>query len=132
MTVELQYLAWVTILTLLTRVPWMLNKVTVRGLDHVSGYPPDSAPLSPWAYRVRIAHDDAVSNLVVFSVLVIVLHLIEESSAWTRLASAVYFWARSIHFVSYAFAVPRIKTAAFLAGFGGQLVLALHLLARAI
>jgi uncharacterized MAPEG superfamily protein len=132
MTVELQYLALVTVLTLLTRVPWMFNKVTVRGLDHVSGYPPDSAPLSPWAYRSRIAHDDAVSNLVVFAALVIVLHLVGETTAWTRAASAVYFWARCVHFLAYAFAIPRIKTVAFFVAFGGQLVLAWHLLVAAL
>lgn len=132
MTVELHYLALVTVVTLLMRVPWMFNKLTVRGLDHVSGYPPDSAPLSPWAYRARIAHDDAVNNLVVFAALVIVLYLVGESTAWTRLASAVYFWARSVHFAAYAFAIPRIKTVAFFGAFGGQLVLAWHLLLLAL
>ena len=132
MTVELQYLALVTVLTLFTRVPWMFNKVTVRGLDHVSGYPPDSAPLAPWAYRSRIAHDDAVSNLVVFAALVIVLHLVGETTAWTRMASAVYFWARCGHFIAYAFAIPWIKTVAFFVAFAGQLVLAWHLLLMAL
>lgn len=128
MTIELQYLGWSAVLTLLIRIPWMLNKVTVRGLDTVTGYPLDSAPLSPWAHRAWIAHDDAVDNLVVFAALVVVLHLAGETSAWTRAAAAAYFWARCIHFIVYLFAIPRIKTAAFLVAFGAQLVLAWHLL----
>lgn len=130
MTVEIEYLVWATILTLLIRVPWMINKVTVRGIDKVTKYPTDSEPLADWARRVWVAHEDAVQNLIVFAVLVIVLHLIGESNAWTRAAAAAYFWARLVHFVVYAFGIPRVKTAAFLAAFGAQLVLAWQLVAR--
>jgi uncharacterized MAPEG superfamily protein len=131
MTIELQYLAWVTILTLLLRVPWMVNKVTVRGLDTVTGYPLDSKDLSPWACRVWIAHEDAVDNLIVFAALVLVLRAAGESTAWTQVAAGAYFWARAVHAFVYAFAIPRIKTFAFLVGFGAQLVLAWHLVALA-
>jgi uncharacterized MAPEG superfamily protein len=127
MTIELQYLSAVTILTLLLRIPWMFNKVTVRGLDTVTGYPLDSAPLDPWAQRLWIAHEDAVDNLVVFAALVLVLHVVGASSAWTQAAAAAYFWSRLVHFIVYAFAIPRIKTIAFFIGFGAQLVLAWHL-----
>lgn len=126
MTVELQFLGWTAVLTLLIRIPWMVNKVTVRGLDTVTGYPLDSAPLSPWAHRAWIAHEDAVDNLVVFAALIIVLHLAGETTAWTRAAAAAYFWARCVHFFVYLFAIRRVKTIAFLVAFGAQLVLAWH------
>jgi uncharacterized MAPEG superfamily protein len=128
MTTELQYLAWVTILTLLIRVPWMVDKVQVRGLSRVTGYPSESKPLSAWGRRVWIAHEDALDNLIVFAVLVLVLHLVGESNAWTRAAAAIYFWARLVHFLVYAFGVPRIKTVAFLVAFGAQLLLAWQIL----
>jgi uncharacterized MAPEG superfamily protein len=128
MATELQYLAWAAILTLLLRVPWMVDKVRVRGLAKVSRYPKDSEPLSDWGHRAWIAHEDAVHNLVVFAALVLVLVLAGESNAWTRGAAAVYFWARLAHALVYLFAIPRLKTAAFLVGFAAQLVLAWQLL----
>jgi uncharacterized MAPEG superfamily protein len=129
-TVELAYLGWAAVLTLLIRVPWMVNKVTVRGLSKVTGYPADSEPLSPWAHRVWISHEDAVDNLIVFAVLLAVLHLVGESNVWTQTAAMVYFWARLGHFLVYAFGIPRAKTIAFLAGFGAQLVLAWQVLVQ--
>lgn len=128
MTVELHYLAWVTALTLLMRVPWMINKVMVRGLDTVTGYPLESRPLAGWAHRVWIAHEDAVDNLVIFGVLIIVLHLVGGNNAWTHAAAATYFWSRLVHFLVYAFAIPRVKTVAFVFAFTAQVVLAWQLL----
>jgi uncharacterized MAPEG superfamily protein len=130
MTTELQYLVAAAILTLLIRVPWMVNKVTVRGLEKVSGYPLSSEPLSQWAHRVWVAHQDAVQNLVVFAVLVVALDAAGETNAWTRSAAIIYFWARVLHFLVYAFGIPRVKTVAFLAAFAAQLVLAWQLLVR--
>jgi hypothetical protein len=72
MTTELTYLAWAGILTALIRIPWMLNKVAVRGLAVVSRYPKESAPLSGWAHRLWVAHEDSVDNLVVFATLIVV------------------------------------------------------------
>jgi uncharacterized MAPEG superfamily protein len=124
MTMELQYLVWVAILTLFIRVTWMADKVMVRGLAKVTGYPDDSEPLSGWGRRTWIAHEDAILNLVIFTVLVLALHLAGESNDFTRAATAVYFWARLCHFIVYAFAIPRIKTVAFVVAFCAQLVLA--------
>jgi uncharacterized MAPEG superfamily protein len=129
-TTELAYLVWAAILTLLIRVPWMINKVTVRGLWKVSGYPTDSEPLSAWAHRVWVAHEDAVQNLIVFAVLVVALSLTGESNTWTRVAAAVYFWARLTHFMVYAFGIPRLKTVAFAVAFCAQLIIAWQLLTR--
>lgn len=128
MSLELQYLGGAAILTLVLRVPWMVDKVRVRGLRKVTGYPQDSEPLSGWGHRAWIAHEDAVQNLVVFGALVVVLHLGGESNAWTRGAAALYFWARLAHALVYLLAVPRAKTVAFLGGFLAQLLLAWQVL----
>jgi uncharacterized MAPEG superfamily protein len=124
MTMELQYLVWAAILTMFVRVSWMADKVMVRGLAKVTRYPQDSEPLSGWGKRTWIAHEDAVQNLVIFAVLVLALHLAGESNTITRAAAATYFWARLCHFIVYAFAIPRIKTVAFVVAFAAQLVLA--------
>jgi len=124
MTIELGYLAAVSILTLLIRVPWMLNKVSVRGLNIVVGYPEESAPLSGWAERLWIANEDAIQNLVTFAILVIILHLTGVSNPTTQIATAVYFWARVMHVTAYVFTLRWVKTFAYLTGFGVQIWLA--------
>ena len=124
MAMDLQYLVWAAILTLFIRVTWMFDKVRIRGLVKVTGYPKSSEPLSSWGSRAWIAHEDAVQNLVIFAVLVIALQLAGHSNAITQAAAAVYFWARLCHFIVYLFAVPRIKTVAFVVAVGAQLVLA--------
>lgn len=124
MSPELKYLAWVAVLTALIRIPWMLNKVAKRGLAQVSRYPRESEPLSPWAHRLWVAHEDAVDNLIVFAVLVGVLHAAGYSTPVTIAAAAIYFWARLAHVLVYALAIPWVKTVAHLAAFGAILVLA--------
>lgn len=128
MPIEIKYLAWVTVLTLLMRIPWMIDKLAVRGLDKITQYPDDSEPLSAWGRRAWIAHEDALGNLVTFAILVVLLHLVDWSNGWTQGAAAVYFYTRVLHFVVYVLGVPRIKSIAFLVAFAAQLVLAWQLL----
>ena len=121
MTTELGYLAAVTMLTLFMRVPWMLNKVSGRGLTVVVGYPEESVPLSGWARRLWVAHEDALQSLLIFAILVIVVHLSDAADATTRIVAAVYFWARALHVCAYLLVLPWVKTVAYLVGFGAQL-----------
>jgi uncharacterized MAPEG superfamily protein len=128
MTTEFAYLVWTGILTMLIRIPWMFQKVALRGVVKVSGFPTDSEPLTGWAHRVWVAHEDAVQNLVVFAILIAGLHVLGESNAWTQAAAAAYFWARLAHFVVYALGVPIAKSVAFAVGYGAQLLLAWQLI----
>lgn len=123
MTIELKYLALVTVLTALIRIPWMLNKVAVRGLSVVARYPRECEPLSDWAHRLWVAHEDAVDNLVVFGILVLVLHLAGHHTALTAAAVAAYFWSRLVHVVVYALALPWLKTVAHIVSFAAILAL---------
>jgi uncharacterized MAPEG superfamily protein len=121
MTIELNYLAAATLLTLVIRVGWMLNKVQVRGLSVVVGYARDSKPLSEWGHRLWIAHEDAIQSLVTFAVLIIVVHLSNLATESTAVAAAVYFWARCLHAIAYVFALRWVKTISFVSGFFSQL-----------
>ena len=129
MTPELTYLTWVATLTALLWAPYILNTITVRGLTTAVGYPTDPKPLAPWATRLKAAHYNAVENLVVFAALVLVAHLAGISNQTTLLACQVYFWARLVHALSYALAIPWVRTFAFAAGFFCQLALAWQILA---
>ena len=130
MTTELKYLALVTALTGLLWVPYILNRLAVRGLMDAVGYPDNPKPQSPWAQRLMKAHSNAIENLVVFAVLVLVANAAGISSPATATAAVVYFWARVVHALSFAFAIPWVRTLAFAAGFFCQAVIAWNILVR--
>ena len=130
MKAELMYLVWVTTLTALIWVPYILDRIMVRGMLEAVGYPENPKPQSPWARRMMSAHENAVENLVVFAALVLVAQDAGVSNSATVLACSVYFWARVVHLLAYTFAIPWVRTFAFAVGFGGQITLAWQLLAR--
>jgi uncharacterized MAPEG superfamily protein len=128
MTSELMDLAWVTALTAVLWMPYILNTIAVRGLVAAVGYEDNPKPLSPWAARLKKAHANAVENLVVFAALVLIAHAAGISSGMTVMACQAYFWARVVHALAYTFAIPWLRTLAFAAGFACQVVVALEIL----
>lgn len=128
MTPELKYLACVSLFTALLWVPYILNTIAVRGVLDAVGYPENPKPIAPWAQRMKAAHYNAVENLAVFAALVLVAHAAGVSNEVTVTASAVYFWARVAHFVAYAFAIPWVRTLAFVAGFASQFAIGWQIL----
>jgi uncharacterized MAPEG superfamily protein len=130
MKTELVYLTWVTALTGLLWVPYILDRIAVWGITDAVGYPANPKPQSPWAARMIKAHYNAVENLVVFAALVLAAHAAGISSSATATACVVYFWARVAHAAAYTFALPWARTLAFAIGFFAQATLAWQLLAK--
>ena len=81
MKTELLYLTLVTVLTGLLWVPYIIDRVLVRGLIDAVGYPENPKPQSPWAQRLMKAHANAVENLVVFASLVLLAHALGVTGA---------------------------------------------------
>ena len=127
---ELMYLTLVTALTGLMWVPYILDRVAVRGLIDAVGYPENPKPQSAWARRLMKAHANAVENLVIFASLVLTANALGVTGAAIATAAVVYFWARLVHALAYTFAVPWVRTLAFTAGFLAQAVIAWQILAR--
>jgi uncharacterized MAPEG superfamily protein len=125
---ELLYLVCVTLLTALMWIPYILDRMAVRGLGDTVGYPDSPKPQSAWAKRMMAAHDNAVENLVVFAALVLAANAAGVSNNATVLACAVYFWARVAHLIVYSLGLPVFRTLAFTVGFLAQAVLALAIL----
>lgn len=128
MNPELQYLVWVTVLTAILWVPYILNRLAVRGIPATVGYPDSPKPQAPWAVRLQKAHGNAVENLVVFAALVLVANAAGISNETTVLAAQLYFWARLVHVVAYTLAWPWVRTLAFAAGFVSQAIFACAIL----
>ncbi|HEX6928511.1 MAG TPA: MAPEG family protein [Gammaproteobacteria bacterium] len=126
---ELMYLVWVTVFTALLWIPYVLNRIAVRGINDTVGYPDNPKRLAPWAERMKAAHGNAVENLVIFAALVLAVQVLDANTAVTATAAAVYFWARVVHFIVYALGIPWLRTLAFAVGFFAQMALAWVLLA---
>ena len=130
MKTELFYLTLVTAFTGLLWLPYILDRIAVRGVIDAVGYPENPKPQSAWAQRLMKAHANAVENLAVFATLVLAAHVLGVSNAAIATASMVYFWARVVHALSYTFAVPWVRTLSFAAGFFAQAAIAWQLLGR--
>lgn len=130
MKTELLYLTLVVALTGLMWMPYVLDRIAVRGLIDAVGYPENPKPQSAWAQRLMKAHANAVENLAVFAALVLVAHAVGLTNATIASACVVYFWARVVHVLAYTFGIPWIRTLAFAVGFFSQAAIAWQLLAR--
>lgn len=123
MTTELTYLVWISAVTAIMWIPYILDRMAVWGLADTVGYPDNPKPQSPWARRMKAAHANAVENLVVFAALVLAAHAAGISSGATVFACALYFWARIVHWFAYTTAAPWVRTLAFAGGFVAQMIL---------
>ena len=129
MTRELFWLTLTVILTGLLWVPYVLNRIMVRGVSGAMANPSRTdKPQAEWANRLMFAHDNAVENLIVFAPLVLILNAADVSTPTTVLACAVYFWSRVVHLIVYTAGLPVLRTLAFVVGFAAQAVLAVAIL----
>ena len=128
---ELMYLTWVTVFTGVLWMPYVVDRLLVRGMLDAAGYPTDPKPQSAWAQRMMRAHLNAVENLVIFAALVLTAQAAGITSANIVAACNIYFWARVVHAVGYTFAIPWVRTLAFVVAFGSQVVIGWALLMAA-
>ena len=129
MTEELYWLVLTALMTSLFWVPYILNRIAVRGLINAMGNPsPDDKPQADWAIRAQAAHVNAIENLVIFAALVLATHALGVGTPLTATMCMVYFVARLAHFVVYTAGIPVARTLTFAAGFLAEVILALNLL----
>jgi uncharacterized MAPEG superfamily protein len=126
MTKELLWLTLTIILTGVLWVPYILDRIMVRGLMGAMANPSrHDKPQAAWAQRLYFAHTNAVENLIIFAPLVLILDAQGHSSETTVVACAVYFWARLVHAIVYTMGVPVLRTLSFAVGFVAQVTLVL-------
>ena len=114
MTREIFWLTLSVVLTGLLWLPYIVDRIMVRGLMGALDNPkPKAKPQSDWAQRLYFAHTNAVDNLVLFAPLVLILDSRNISTTTTAIACAVYFWARLVHAVVYAAGITVLRSLAF-------------------
>jgi uncharacterized MAPEG superfamily protein len=126
MTKELYWLTLTAAMTGLLWIPYILDRIMVRGTTGALANPsPNDVPQSAWAQRMIAAHANAIENLVVFAPLVLIAHALNIHTAATAFACALYFWSRLVHAVVYTAGIPVLRTLSFAGGFVGQAMLVL-------
>ncbi|MCC6470109.1 MAG: MAPEG family protein [Alphaproteobacteria bacterium] len=129
MTKELFWLTLTAAMTAVLWVPYILDRILVRGTAGAMANPsPADKPQSAWAQRMIKAHENAIENLAVFATLVLVAKLAGVSTGATVLAAQLYFWARLAHVAVYTAGIPVLRTLAFAGGFVAQVIFILALL----
>lgn len=129
MTTELNWLVLTCLVTSLFWVPYVLNRLAVRGVyTAMKGAADEGVPHSPWAERARKAHDNAIENLVIFAALILVAHVAGVSNGITQGAAAVYFFTRVAHFFIFVFNIPVARTLTFAVAWASQFAIALTLI----
>lgn len=126
MTREIFWLTLTVIMTGLLWVPYIVDRIMVRGLMGAMANPSARAKAqSPWAQRLYFAHTNAVDNLVLFAPLVLILDSRNVSTDLTAAACAVFFWARLAYTVVYTVGIPVLRTLTFTVAWLACAVLAL-------
>jgi uncharacterized MAPEG superfamily protein len=126
MSTELYWLTLTVALTGLLWVPYILDRIMIRGvMGAVANPSPTDPPQSAWAERMMAAHVNAVENLVVFAPLVLTAQALNIHTGTTAFACALYFWCRLAHVAVYTAGIPVARTLSFAGGWIAQMMLVL-------
>ena len=91
MSVELEMLFWVSILTLFLWVPYVTSAIINDGLLAALKWQGNEKQRFLWAERAKRAHYNAIENLIPFAAIVIVAHLANVSNEATASCSCMCF-----------------------------------------
>ena len=126
MSKELYWLVLTAAMTGLLWVPYILDRIMVRGTMGAMANPsPNDRPQSAWAQRMNAAHANTVENLVVFAPLALTAQALNIHTASTAFACALFFWCRLVYIAVYTAGIPVLRTLAFVGGFVAQAMLVL-------
>jgi uncharacterized MAPEG superfamily protein len=126
MSKELYWLVLTVAMTGLLWVPYILDRIMVRGtMGAMTNPSPNDRPQSAWARRMNAAHANTVENLVVFAPLVLTAQALNIHTASTAFAGALFFWCRLVYVAVYTAGIPVVRTLAFVGGFVAQVILVL-------
>ncbi|MDB3935434.1 MAPEG family protein [Granulosicoccus sp.] len=123
MTVELNMLVLTALVTALLWVPYILSHIVKNGPVAALTYKADGQPLPGWASRLKMAHSNAMENLPIFAIAVLVAHAVGVSNDVTTLAAQIYLVARILHAVGYTTNLPLARTLTFAAGWTATLAI---------
>lgn len=129
MTTELFWLTLTALMIGLMWVPYVLNRIGVRGLIRAVGNPQaDDKPHSPWAERALRGHENAIESFAVFAALVLIANAANISNGLTETAAMLFFIARLAHYGVYMAGIPVLRTLTFALGAFSYIAIGLTIL----
>jgi len=118
MKTELAYLAYTAMLTAALWIPYVACQVMTNGFLKPENYvDPTPRPVPLWGKRADRVYLNAVEVFAPFAALVIIAHATGKLNQMTAFWAMSFFWSRVAHAVVYWFAVPYVRTLAFVYGF---------------
>lgn len=127
LSLELRYLIYTAILTLVMWVPYILAEMGTTGLARAMSYP-DERSLPPWARRLKAAHYNLVENIAPFAIAVLAGEWLDVHTAVTAACATAFFWARVAHPFAQVTRISGARTATFAVGLGASLVYLIEIL----
>ncbi len=114
MTSELYWLTLSCLLVSVMWLPYILNRIAVKGLIPAMGNDdPVAVEHAAWAKRAMCAHRNALESIGIFAALVLTAHVLGISTGTTATAAAVFFFARLAHYIVYVAGIPVVRTLLF-------------------
>jgi uncharacterized MAPEG superfamily protein len=126
-TPDLKYLVLSAILTLAQMLVALLLAFLRVGLPMLAGNREGMPTLTGVAGRAQRAHRNALENLVLLAILVLVAHVAGRSNTVTATGAMLFFWARLAHWLIYLAGVAWLRTVAFVVSVAGLLIVASQL-----
>ena len=123
MTTDLQMLFAVSILSLLQFMPYFMAHLKHWGITGIVSNRDNMPALPSWAVRAQEAQGNLNENLIHFSIIVLVLHVLGLSNEMSALGATVFFYARAAYWVLYIAGVTWLRTMAFMAGLIGEIII---------
>ena len=129
MSTLLTYLVLTALWTAIAWLPYILDRILVRGLmGAMANYDPAARPQSAWAQRAQRAHNVLIQAFAAFAPLAILAHLTIPEDGYPGILAATFFWGMLAHYVIYCAGIPVARTLAFALAALSSVALALRLL----
>jgi uncharacterized MAPEG superfamily protein len=128
MPLELKFLVWSVVLTLVQVVVAATGAIMQVGLTPLAGNREGLPPIEGWAGRALRAHRNMLENLVLFAALVLTAQAAGRTGAMTALGAQLFFWGRVAYAPIYIVGVPWLRTAVFGVSAAGMVLILVQLL----
>jgi uncharacterized MAPEG superfamily protein len=123
---EIYWLVLAVILTFVQMIPYVLERAYYLGLSAVSVAQPNLEARSQWALRSQRAYRNALDNLIIFSILILIVNHYGGNEI-TLVAAKIYFGARLVYAFVYTFGVPYLRQISFMISVGALVTLVVQI-----
>jgi len=129
-SIEIQMLCWSAVLGLVQLVIATTLAIKDQGLAHATG-PHDKAgpPVTIITGRLLRAFGNFRETFVYFAVAVLLVTILNKTSANTALGAQIYFWARLVYVPIYAAGIAFLRTGVWTVSVVGLVMVLLGALA---